>query len=72
MGFTLNVLTLMGLSTAVGILVTNSVVVIENIFRHKDMGNSRRVAADIGTAEIAVAVMASTLPISWCSYQSRP
>ena len=61
MGFTLNVLTLMGLSTAVGILVTNSVVVIENIFRHKDMGNSRRVAADIGTAEIAVAVMASTL-----------
>jgi len=61
MGFTLNVLTLMGLSTAVGILVTNSVVVIENIFRHKDMGNKRREAADKGTAEIAVAVMASTL-----------
>lgn len=61
MGFTLNVLTLMGLSTAVGILVTNSVVVIENIFRHKDMGNTRREAADKGTAEIAVAVMASTL-----------
>jgi HAE1 family hydrophobic/amphiphilic exporter-1 len=60
-GFTLNMLTLTGFSTAVGILVTNSVVVIENIFRHKDMGNSRRVAADIGTAEIAVAVMASTL-----------
>jgi len=60
-GFTLNVMTLMGLSTAVGILVTNSVVVLENIFRHKDMGNSRRDAADKGTAEITVAVLASTL-----------
>ncbi|MDD4310849.1 MAG: efflux RND transporter permease subunit, partial [Candidatus Cloacimonetes bacterium] len=60
-GFTLNVMTLMGLSTAVGILVTNSVVVLENIFRHKDMGNSRREAAETGTAEITVAVLASTL-----------
>jgi len=60
-GFTLNMLTLTGFSTAVGILVTNSVVVIENIFRHKDMGNNRRDAAYLGTAEITVAVMASTL-----------
>lgn len=60
-GFTLNVLTLTGFSTAVGILVTNSVVVIENIFRHKDMGNKRKEAAFLGTAEITVAVMASTL-----------
>ncbi|HNQ44533.1 MAG TPA: efflux RND transporter permease subunit, partial [Candidatus Cloacimonadota bacterium] len=60
-GFTMNMLTLMGFSTAVGILVTNSVVVIENIFRHKDMGNSRKVAAHLGTSEIAVAVIASTL-----------
>ncbi len=61
MGFSLNILSLMGLSTSVGILVTNSVVVLENIFRHKEMGHSRRVAADQGTAEITVAVMASTL-----------
>lgn len=60
-GFTLNMLTLTGFSTAVGILVTNSVVVIENIFRHKDMGNKRKEAAFLGTAEITVAVMASTL-----------
>ncbi|HPR17900.1 MAG TPA: efflux RND transporter permease subunit [Candidatus Cloacimonadota bacterium] len=60
-GFTLNILSLMGLSTSVGILVTNSVVVLENIFRHKEMGNNRRVAADRGTAEITVAVLASTL-----------
>lgn len=60
-GFTLNLMTLMGLSTAVGILVTNSVVVIENIFRHRDMGNNRREASAKGTAEVVVAVIASTL-----------
>ncbi|MCK5078172.1 MAG: efflux RND transporter permease subunit, partial [Calditrichia bacterium] len=60
-GFTMNIMTLMGLSVAVGILVTNSVVVLENIFRHKEMGHSRRVAAETGTTEIMVAVIASTL-----------
>ncbi len=60
-GFTTNVMTLMGLSTSVGILVTNSVVVIENIFRHKQMGNNKREAADRGTSETALAVIASTL-----------
>jgi HAE1 family hydrophobic/amphiphilic exporter-1 len=60
-GFSLNIMTLMGLSTAVGILVTNSVVVLENIFRHKDMGHARGEAADKGTSEIAVAVIASTM-----------
>ncbi len=60
-GFTINVMTLMGLSTSVGILVTNSVVVIENIFRHKAMGNSKQEAAEKGTNEIAIAVFASTL-----------
>lgn len=59
-GFTLNMMTLMGLSTAVGILVTNSVVVLENIFRYKQMGRNRKDAADKGTSEIAVAVIAST------------
>jgi len=59
--FSLNVMTLMGLSTAVGILVTNSVVVLENIFRHKEMGHNREQAADRGTSEIAVAVIASTM-----------
>jgi len=60
-GFTLNIMTLMGLSTAVGILVANSVVVLENIFRYKEMGNDRKIAAEKGTAEIAVAVIASTM-----------
>ncbi|MFC2145896.1 efflux RND transporter permease subunit [Acidobacteriota bacterium] len=60
-GFSLNIMTLMGLSTAVGILVTNSVVVLENIFRHKEIGQDRKGAAGKGTAEIAVAVIASTM-----------
>ena len=60
-GFTLNVMSLMGLSTAVGILVANSVVVLENIFRHKSLGHDKVTSASKGTAEIAVAVIASTL-----------
>ena len=60
-GFTINIMTLMGLSTAVGILVTNSVIVLENIFRHKNMGHDRVTAADAGTAETTVAVVASTM-----------
>ena len=61
MGFTLNIMTLMGLSTSVGLLVMNSVVVLENIFRHKEMGHGRKEAAASGTAEVTVAVLASTL-----------
>ncbi len=59
--FSMNIMTLMGLSTAVGILVTNSVVVLENIFRHKELGHNRIEAAGKGTAEITVAVIASTM-----------
>ncbi len=57
----LNIMSLMGISVSVGVLVSNSVVVIENIFRHKKMGNSRKEAAFKGTSEIAVAVIAATL-----------
>jgi hydrophobic/amphiphilic exporter-1 (mainly G- bacteria), HAE1 family len=60
-GFTLNIMSLMGLSTAVGILVANSVLVLENIFRHKSLGESKFNSASKGTSEIAVAVIASSL-----------
>jgi hydrophobic/amphiphilic exporter-1 (mainly G- bacteria), HAE1 family len=60
-GFTLNVMTLMALSITVGILVTNTIVVLENIYRHLDLGEDPRGAAQKGTSEIAVAVTASTL-----------
>ena len=60
-GFSLNIMSLMGLSTSVGILVANSIVVLENIFRHKDMGNNKREAAAKGTSEVVVAVLASAM-----------
>jgi len=60
-GFTLNLVSMMGLSTSVGILVTNSVVVIENIYRFRSEGAERTVAASKGTSEIVTAVVASTM-----------
>jgi HAE1 family hydrophobic/amphiphilic exporter-1 len=61
MRISVNVLSLMGLSCAVGTLVANSVVALENIFRHKEQGLSRVEAASKGTKEIVMAVIASTL-----------
>ncbi len=60
-GLSLNMMTLMGLSVSVGVLVANSVVVLENIFRYKKMGETIKQAAYKGTSEVAVAVLASTL-----------
>lgn len=60
-GFTLNVMTLMALSITVGILVTNTIVVLENVYRHLDRGATPADAAWQGTSEIGVAVAASTL-----------
>jgi hydrophobic/amphiphilic exporter-1 (mainly G- bacteria), HAE1 family len=61
LGMSLNLMSLMGLSTAVGVLVMNSVVVLENIFRHKEMGHDSKTAASRGTGEVVVAVVASTM-----------
>jgi HAE1 family hydrophobic/amphiphilic exporter-1 len=63
MGFTLNNMSLMGLSLAVGILIDDAIVVIENIYRHMEEGKSAMDAAREGTGEIALAVMATTLSI---------
>ncbi|MBX3042336.1 MAG: efflux RND transporter permease subunit [Candidatus Kapabacteria bacterium] len=60
-GFSLNMMSLMGISVSVGVLVSNSIVVIENIFRYKDLGKSRKEAAYLGTKEVVVAVFAATL-----------
>ena len=59
-GYTLNMMTLMGLSASVGVLVANSIVVIENIFRHKELGLNKKDSASEGTQEVALAVVAST------------
>jgi HAE1 family hydrophobic/amphiphilic exporter-1 len=63
LGFTLNVLTLMGLSLSIGILVDDAIVVIENIVRHREHGEGYFTAARRGTSEIFLAVMATTLSI---------
>lgn len=63
MGFTLNNMSLMGLSLAVGILIDDAIVVVENIYRHMEEGLSPMDAARIGTNEISLAVVATTLSI---------
>ncbi|HYE24125.1 MAG TPA: efflux RND transporter permease subunit, partial [Clostridia bacterium] len=62
-GFTLNVLTLMGLSLAIGMLIDDAIVVRENIVRHLQRGKDHFDAARDGTAEIGLAVMATTFTI---------
>lgn len=58
---TLNVISLAGLAFAVGMVVDNSIVVLENIYRHRQMGKRRAEAAYDGTKEVWGAVLASTL-----------
>ena len=61
MGRSLNVISLAGLAFAVGMLVDNAVVVLENIYRKRQEGESAVRAAVVGTWEVAGAVVASTL-----------
>ena len=63
MGYTLNLMSLLGLSLVVGILVDDAIVVLENIYRHMEMGKSKIRAAYDGTAEIGFTVTAITLVI---------
>jgi len=58
---TLNVISMAGLALAVGLLVDNSIVVLESIFRYRQEGDSARDAATQGTGEVAMAITASTL-----------
>jgi HAE1 family hydrophobic/amphiphilic exporter-1 len=58
---TLNMLSMSGLALAIGLLVDNAIVVLENIFRHYQMGKQPMVAAVDGAKEVSTAIMASTL-----------
>ena len=62
-GFTLNFMSLLGLSLAIGVLIDDAIVVRENIVRHMQRGEDRRTAALNGTAEIGLAVAATTFSI---------
>jgi HAE1 family hydrophobic/amphiphilic exporter-1 len=60
-GYTLNLLTLGGLTLGVGMLVDNAIVVIENTYRHIEEGKDRKKAAIFGASEVGMAITASTL-----------
>jgi HAE1 family hydrophobic/amphiphilic exporter-1 len=60
-GYTLNLLTLGGLTLGVGMLVDNAIVVIENTYRHIEEGKERKKAAIFGASEVGMAITASTL-----------
>ncbi|MFB3069811.1 MAG: efflux RND transporter permease subunit, partial [Gemmatimonadales bacterium] len=60
-GVSLNIMSLGGLALGVGMLVDNSIVVLENIFRHRELGKSPMAAAAIGAEEVQGAIAASTL-----------
>ena len=59
--YSFNIMTLLSLGCSVGVLVTNSIVVIENIFKHLDRGEPIKEAAEKGTGEVVAAVSASAL-----------
>jgi len=62
-GFTINILTLLALVLAIGLVVDDAIVVLENIYRHMEMGKDRRRASFDGSKEIGFAVLATTISL---------
>ncbi len=60
-GISLNIMSLSGLALGIGMLVDNSIVVLESIFRYRQSGHSAKEAASLGASEVGSAVVASTL-----------
>ncbi len=60
-GLTLNMMSLGGIALGIGMLLDNAIVVLENIFRHRERGEEANKAASIGTKEVSAAIIASTL-----------
>ena len=63
LGYTINILTLLALVLAIGLVVDDAIVVLENVFRHMEMGKSRLRAAFDGANEIGFAVLATTIAL---------
>ena len=61
--FTFNIVTMLALTLSIGLLIDDAIVVIENIVRHLELGKSPRQAAEQGTGEIALAVLAVTMAV---------
>ncbi len=64
MGFTVNILTLLGLVLAIGLVVDDAIVMLENVHRHVESGASPRKAALVGSKEIAFAIVAMTITLA--------
>jgi multidrug efflux pump len=62
-GFTINILTLLALVLAIGLVVDDAIVVLENVYRHMEMGKTRWQAALDGSNEIGFAVVATTIAL---------
>lgn len=63
LGYTVNILTLLALVLAIGLVVDDAIVMLENIYRHMEMGKSRMQAAIDGAREIGFAVLATTISL---------
>jgi multidrug efflux pump len=61
--FSINIITMLALVLAIGLVVDDAIVVLENIFRHREMGRTRRQAAFAGMREIGFAVIATTISL---------
>ena len=62
-GFTMNTFTLLGLSLAIGVVVDDAIMMLENIVRHRELGLGRRAAAIVGSKEITFAALAATMAV---------
>ncbi len=63
LGFTINILTLLALVLAIGLVVDDAIVVLENVYRHLEMGKTRRRAAIDATREIGFAIISTTITL---------
>ena len=63
MGFTINILTLLAMVLAIGLVVDDAIVMLENVYRHLEMGKTRRQAAFDGAKEIGFAILATTISL---------
>lgn len=62
-GFTINTMSMLGLSLAIGLLIDDAIVVVENVIRHRENGEKPQEAAALGSKEIVLAVMATSFSV---------
>ncbi len=63
-GYTLNTMTLLGMTLAIGVVIDDAIIVLENIERHRELGKSPRSAAADGTRQITIAATAATVSVA--------